>query len=641
MTADHPSGAAAPPRIVRHPGLAPLFVLALALLTLVATITPAAAARRVGGLLGVNLVNSSDRDLTFTTLQVTDGCAYTNPPARLAALGGTGQFNVGVCEGSNGASGTVSYQVGGESQGTLITLGWNVPAPLDQPNTFTETVPTGYVASHTGGTDAFTPVTFTVDCNSTTCDGIPDDWKRNGVTIKPSDGSPDQFIDLKAMGADVNKPDIFVQVDWMADDTHSHALTNDAIRKVVDAFKNSPFNRHSPTTGINLHVDAGPDSFLDYSKNTTWGTLSKAKKQTEAANLGTVDANGRYLWNDFNKIKTAKDGFISTGRSSLFHYAIAAHNLQPGVTYSGIAAGVPGSDFIISLGSFDNKVGNTNQQAGTLMHELGHDLGLKHGGSTDTPNHQPQYFSVMNYSYQLGGLSIGTTTGVMDYSRAVGSLTEPTLNERQFPASSAGYDVMHWCPNTKQGSRFVTVQASAAQVDWNCDGMISPNTVAFDTNNDGAQTTLPGHGDWDNIQLRGGSIAHSGAAGVPAPTEENEITLEEAAMELPLDTLPPVTTARTDPGPDRHGVYHSDVLVTLDATDDISGVAMTDYRVDGGEWTRYTEPFTVSGDGRHEVEYRSDDHAQNVEQEHCLEIRIDCDPRDTEPWDASDGSQQG
>ncbi|MFF1904462.1 OmpL47-type beta-barrel domain-containing protein [Kitasatospora sp. NPDC058218] len=79
-------------------------------------------------------------------------------------------------------------------------------------------------------------------------------------------------------------------------------------------------------------------------------------------------------------------------------------------------------------------------------------------------------------------------------------------------------------------------------------------------------------------------------------------------------------------------------MVTPDATDDISGAAMTDYRVDGGEWTRYTGPFTVSGDGRHEVGYRSDDHAQNVEQEHCLEILIDCDPQHGE---GSDGPWEG
>ena len=37
------------------------------------------------------------------------------------------------------------------------------------------------------------------------------------------------------------------------------------------------------------------------------------------------------------------------------------------------------------------------------MHELGHNLGLRHGGD-DLPNFKPNYLSVMNYSFQLTGL---------------------------------------------------------------------------------------------------------------------------------------------------------------------------------------------------------------------------------------------
>jgi hypothetical protein len=46
-------------------------------------------------------------------------------------------------------------------------------------------------------------------------DGLLDEWETNGVTIDP-DGTgpiPPQFIDLPAMGADKNKPDIFLQID--------------------------------------------------------------------------------------------------------------------------------------------------------------------------------------------------------------------------------------------------------------------------------------------------------------------------------------------------------------------------------------------------------------------------------------------
>ncbi|MEV4615004.1 hypothetical protein AB0K43_20765 [Kitasatospora sp. NPDC049258] len=596
-------------------------VLALALLTLVAAITPAAAARRDGGSVTVDFVNNSDRDLVGLTITVPHGCVVPFAPARIDA-GTTGHWTATSCGDPAGTEGTLVYQVAGEAATGTARVGWNVP--FDGPNTYTQTAPTGYVAGHSGGDGAGATVQFTFDCNSTTCDGIPDDWKRNGVTITPGDGSPAKFIDLPAMGAKVDKPDIFVQLDWMADATHSHKLDAAAIKRVVDSFANSPFNRHSPTTGINLHVDAGPDSILDFATNKTWGTLSRAKQQTEAANLGTADANKMYQWNAFNTLKSATGGFVSTGRSSIFHYAVSAHNLQPGATFSGISAGSPGSDFIVSLGSFANSVGTVNEQAGTFMHELGHNLGLLHGGSGDLPNHKPQYFSVMNYSYQMG-LTAGTTSGLVDFSRQQVPLNENTLNERQYPPTSKGYDVSHYCPNVNGQGRFVTVPSSTGEVDWDCDGMISRATVAFDTNNDQQRTTLGGFDDWSAVQLRGGSISHPGSpAGVPAPTFEDELTMEEAAMEVPVDTTPPVTTAQTHPHGGKHGVFHEDVTVTLTATDDVSGVARTEYNLDGAGWTQYTGPVTVSGDGEHTLLYRSIDHAQNQEADRSLTFRIDC-----------------
>src|SRR5262249_23260172 len=64
------------------------------------------------------------------------------------------------------------------------------------------------------------------------------------------------------------------------------------------------------------------------------------------------------------------------------------------------------SDFMVTLGLWPsddpaaNMTGTDQQQAGTLMHEWGHNLGLFHGGPTRTPNCKPNYQSVMNYLYQ-------------------------------------------------------------------------------------------------------------------------------------------------------------------------------------------------------------------------------------------------
>jgi len=91
------------------------------------------------------------------------------------------------------------------------------------------------------------------------------------------------------------------------------------------------------------------------------------------------------------------------------------------------------------------------------------------------------------------------------------------------------------------------------------------------------------------------------------------------------DITPPVTTCTLNP-PEPNGNnnwYVSDVEVTLNATDDISGVNVTQFRVDGGSIQTYTEPFNVTADGVHTVEYRSVDYAGNIEDWKSVEFAID------------------
>ena len=91
------------------------------------------------------------------------------------------------------------------------------------------------------------------------------------------------------------------------------------------------------------------------------------------------------------------------------------------------------------------------------------------------------------------------------------------------------------------------------------------------------------------------------------------------------DITPPVTTCTLNP-PEPNGDnnwYVSDVEVTLNATDDISGVNVTQFRVDGGSIQTYTESFNVIADGVHTVEYRSVDYAGNIEDWKSVEFAID------------------
>ncbi len=59
----------------------------------------------------------------------------------------------------------------------------------------------------------------------------------------------------------------------------------------------------------------------------------------------------------------------------------------------------------------------------------------------------------------------------------------------------------------------------------------------------------------------------------------------------PLEVVAPSTTATLDPAQPggSSGFYTGPVNVTLSATDDGSGVDVTEYRLDGGAWTRYSE----------------------------------------------------
>jgi cytochrome c len=89
-----------------------------------------------------------------------------------------------------------------------------------------------------------------------------------------------------------------------------------------------------------------------------------------------------------------------------------------------------------------------------------------------------------------------------------------------------------------------------------------------------------------------------------------------------VDATAPLTTAQFAPPNDDGWINHA-VPVTLSATDAASGVARTEFSVDGGPWTPYTEPVNVTGDGTHTVKYRSVDNAGNAETDKAATIKID------------------
>ncbi|MCD6142375.1 chitobiase/beta-hexosaminidase C-terminal domain-containing protein, partial [Candidatus Bipolaricaulota bacterium] len=89
-------------------------------------------------------------------------------------------------------------------------------------------------------------------------------------------------------------------------------------------------------------------------------------------------------------------------------------------------------------------------------------------------------------------------------------------------------------------------------------------------------------------------------------------TASEQSFSVKIDSTSPVSSVSIS-GTKEGNVYTTDVTVSISRTDSMSGIAYTKYRVNGGTWTTYTAPFTLSTDGTYTVDYYSADNAGNTE----------------------------
>lgn len=324
---------------------------------------------------------------------------------------------------------------------------------------------------------------FAVTAKDTDKDGLVDDWESNGYD-QDGDGVVD--VDLPGMGANPKRKDVFVEIDYMVANDHTHKPIGTATSMIVKSFKNAPVVNPDGSKGITLHVDDG--------------SLGGGDVLAHDDNLG--------LWEKFDSIKEANFAAV---RRSIFHYCIFAHNLAGMGSTSGISKGIPGNGFVVSLGGWTNQVGTTQEQAGTFMHEFGHNIGLRHGG-IDHTNYKPNYLSVMNYFFQTRGLSKNGVEGNFDYSRYKNiTLDESNLKE--------GLGIGN---PKKYGTRFTdpacTIRAVVVSkpIDWNWNGTTNAGSVSVDINHkppgdacDGVRSSLVGFIDWADLILNGRALGES------------------------------------------------------------------------------------------------------------------------------------
>jgi hypothetical protein len=95
-------------------------------------------------------------------------------------------------------------------------------------------------------------------------------------------------------------------------------------------------------------------------------------------------------------------------------------------------------------------------------------------------------------------------------------------------------------------------------------------------------------------------------------------------VQAEADQAPPTTTIKLVPSNGQFGEwYSSNVTVTLNSMDDKSGVGKTIYRINGGDWYPYSNPFELKYDGKFMIEYLSIDKSGNEEKVKSEEVKID------------------
>lgn len=340
-------------------------------------------------------------------------------------------------------------------------------------------------------------------------DAIPDEWETHGVTVTFADGHT-RFLDLRAMGASPKHKDLIVWVTWMEALDHSHKPTASKekagdgsgkpiealpLGRVVDAFRNAPTKNPDNTTGINL--------ILIYADG----------PMPEVPQVGSTDASHLYDWAELEQLASAKIPTAPVGITRAIHVGFFIHQMGgEGLFNSGLSKGIPGREFLVSLGGHDNKMGSSDDQAGTFMHELGHNLGLRHGGAEDTL-YKPNYLSVLNYLFQVTGLMIDGTLGHFDYSRQKFDFDETSVDGRL--GVSQDTTLSHYGSAEVCGPDLATFRyfsSLSAPIRWNCTDD-DPDALAAkkDVNRDGNYEILQGWDDWTHLVLQGAGAA----AGVP------------------------------------------------------------------------------------------------------------------------------
>ena len=273
-----------------------------------------------------------------------------------------------------------------------------------------------------------------------------------------------------------------IEIDYMVASDHTHKPAQAAIDAVVAMFA---------CRGITCNIvvdEALPETAL-----------------LEAKDVSTFfgDANND---STFQYIRSRH--FNHAGQAN-WHYCLFGHDYQlwGGTTGSSGIAELPGYGFLVALGTgWAGQVGTNFDQAATLAHEFGHNLGLHHAGTMDenvVGASAIDHASIMSYFYQL--------RGVKTHMQCLGMIGDLTLFKDLDYSDGR-------LPNLNEAALDETRGIGVLGVDWNCNGSVS-GTVAQDLedpSNDGYWC-----GETGTLQVQNDSndwqVVYNSLANPPAP----------------------------------------------------------------------------------------------------------------------------
>ena len=329
-----------------------------------------------------------------------------------------------------------------------------------------------------------------IDTNDTGTDPDHADTDGDGLSDGEEVLGTETGLDLRALGAHPLRRDLLIEYDWFDSDydcgPHSQRPTPTIVARVAAMFAAAPVSNPDGSTGINLIQDYGQGGAFQ-GGNRIDGH--------DAILPGGLD-------DTYYRIKSEN---FDPARLGYFRYVMMPHRYNGGSNSSGYAE-IVGDDAIVSLYCANSE----DNVARTIAHEVGHLLGLHHGGF-EACNNKPNYNSLMNYRFQFRGVDT-QCDAQGDFSADDFSYGDRLSLDENALAEPEGV-----CGNPA--------------IDWNQDGTLQSD-IAIDLNPEDAATCgeamrkLDDFDDWANLSFAGlldfrGKLAsvqsETACAGAPVP----------------------------------------------------------------------------------------------------------------------------